>query len=270
MLAIISLLTVVIVSLLVVRVAAVALTLTGLSQQLARFQARSAFTGAGFTTAESEKVVHHPVRRRIIMLLMLMGNAGIVTAISSLILSFVGAEQADEWYEATWFRMTVLIVGLTALWYAAHSQWIDRWLQRVIRASLRRWTDLDVRDYARLLHLGGGYTVVELRVQEKDWMAGRDLAELRLSDEGVLVLGIQHTDGTYNGAPRGGTKVTAGDQVLLYGPQDVLVDLDERRAGAHGESAHRRAVAEQTRVESEAGLQADPDRERAETDEKSS
>ena len=84
MVAIISLLTVLVLSLLVVRVATVALTLTGLSKQLARFQARSAFTGSGFTTTESEKVVHHPVRRRIIMLLMLLGNAGIVTAMSSL------------------------------------------------------------------------------------------------------------------------------------------------------------------------------------------
>jgi hypothetical protein len=75
---IISLLVVLVLSLLVVRIATVALALTGLSQQLARFQARSAFTGSGFTTAESEKVVAHPVRRRIIMVLMLLGNAAII------------------------------------------------------------------------------------------------------------------------------------------------------------------------------------------------
>jgi len=38
---------------------------------------------------ESERVVNHPVRRRIIMLLMLTGNAGVVTAVSSLILTVV-------------------------------------------------------------------------------------------------------------------------------------------------------------------------------------
>jgi len=47
------------------------------------------FTGVGFTTSESEKVVSHPVRRRILLMLMLLGNAGIVTAVSSLIVSFV-------------------------------------------------------------------------------------------------------------------------------------------------------------------------------------
>ena len=64
MLALISLFVVVLASLLVTRVAAVMLTLTGLSAQSARFQARSAFSGAGFTTSESEAITNHPVRRR--------------------------------------------------------------------------------------------------------------------------------------------------------------------------------------------------------------
>ena len=64
-------------SLLVTHVATVALTLTGLSRQLAQIQARSAFSGVGFTTTEAEQVVNHPVRRRIIMLLMLLGNWGV-------------------------------------------------------------------------------------------------------------------------------------------------------------------------------------------------
>jgi len=34
-------------------------------------------------------VVNHPVRRKIVMLLILLGNAGLVTAVSSLILTFV-------------------------------------------------------------------------------------------------------------------------------------------------------------------------------------
>ncbi len=89
--AIVSLLVVILLSLLVTRVATIALTLTGLSEEVARFQARSAFTGCGFSTRESEQVVNHPVRRRIMLMLMLLGNAGIVTAVSSLVLAFVSA-----------------------------------------------------------------------------------------------------------------------------------------------------------------------------------
>jgi NhaP-type Na+/H+ or K+/H+ antiporter len=92
MLAILSLLVILSLSLLITRVATVALTYTGMSRESARFQARSAFTGTGFTTSESEKIVTHPVRRRIILLLMLFGNAGIVAVVTSLILTFVGEE----------------------------------------------------------------------------------------------------------------------------------------------------------------------------------
>jgi hypothetical protein len=74
---------------LVTRMAAMALALTGMSGEAARFQARSAFTGVGFTTREAEEIVWHPVRRRIVMLLMLLGNLGVGAVVATLMLSFI-------------------------------------------------------------------------------------------------------------------------------------------------------------------------------------
>ncbi len=54
MVALSSLIFVMFLSLIVVRIGAEALTLTGLSRQEAKFQARSAWTGTGFTTSEAE------------------------------------------------------------------------------------------------------------------------------------------------------------------------------------------------------------------------
>jgi Trk-type K+ transport system membrane component len=88
MFAVTALLLVLAISLLITRVATVILTASGMSRQSARFQARSAFTSAGFTTSESEHVVNHPLRRRVVATLMLLGNAGIVAAASSAILGF--------------------------------------------------------------------------------------------------------------------------------------------------------------------------------------
>jgi hypothetical protein len=102
MVALISVLVIVLLSLLVVRVATVALSLTGMSREAARFQARSALTGVGFTTSEAEDVVTHPVRRRIVGGLMLLGSAGLVTAVSSLILSFGGARCSRTGRSASW------------------------------------------------------------------------------------------------------------------------------------------------------------------------
>jgi hypothetical protein len=57
---------IVFVSFLIVRAGSTALTLTGLDQKRARFQALSAYSGTGFTTKETEAVVNHPQRRHII------------------------------------------------------------------------------------------------------------------------------------------------------------------------------------------------------------
>lgn len=239
--AIISLLVILVLSLLVTRVATVALTHTGLSRESARFQARSAFSGVGFTTSEAERVVQHPVRRRILMLLMLLGNAGIVTAVASLMLTFVNTGGPGDWLP----RILLLIAGLALLWMLATSRWVDQHLSRVISRALRRWTNLDVRDYAHLFRLVGEYGVTEIQVKSGDWMAGKPLSQLNLPDEGILVLGIQRADGTYTGAPTGRTPVHPDDTLILYGRSSLLAELDTRRAGLAGELAHHEAVAKQ-------------------------
>jgi hypothetical protein len=134
MLSIITLLMVLTLSIFLTRVATVALTHTGLSRESAKFQARSAFTGVGFTTSESEKVVNHPVRRRILLMLMLLGNAGIVTAVSTLIVSFVSIDRSDSFI----WLIVLLVAGLVALWSLASSRWVDRHLSNLISKVLKK------------------------------------------------------------------------------------------------------------------------------------
>jgi len=235
-----SLLVVLVLSLIITRFATIALTLTGMTRESARFQARSALTGAGFTTTESEKVVNHPVRRRVVMWLMLIGNGGLVIVAALLILILGGGgEQVGFWSYAG------LAVGLVALWFLATSQWVDRRMSQRIERLLQRYTDLDTRDYMALLRLHGDYTISELAVAENDWLAGRRLDELGLSREGVLVLGISRSDGTFLGAPRGDSLLNAGNVLLLYGRDAAIRALDDRGAGARGNRAHVQAVAEQ-------------------------
>jgi hypothetical protein len=238
--ALVTVLVIVCLSLLVTRVATMALTLTGMSTESARFQARSALTGVGFTTSEAETVVDHPVRRRIVMLLMLVGGAGIVTAIATLMLSFVGADRAE-----TLTRAGVLVGGLALLVVLSRNAVVDRWLSRAIARGLQRWTDLEARDYARLLHLGPDFAVHETAVREGDWLAGGELGELDVRAEGVVVLGIERAGGGYVGAPVRETAIRPGDTAILYGPQALLCRLDRRPAGPEGDADHERAVAEQ-------------------------
>ncbi|MBN2309143.1 MAG: TrkA C-terminal domain-containing protein [Candidatus Hydrogenedentes bacterium] len=245
---IVALLVVLTVGLLITRIATCALVFTGLSHDLARFQARSAFTGCGFTTREAERIAEHPVRRRIIMILMLMGNGTVVLAITSLIPVVVGLQDSAGEGSGLFYRVLWLALGLLVLWMVASSNWVDRQLFRIIGWALKRFTNLEVRDYVGLLHLSDGFAVNELEVLAGDWLVGKNLIELRLADEGIQVLGIRRADGEYVGTPTGRTYIRNADTVILYGRREHLAELDGRRADESGDRVHEERMEEQQRL----------------------
>lgn len=253
---ILSVLVIILLSMIVTRVATIALTLTGMSRQAARFQARSALTGAGFTTSESESIVNHPVRRRIVMTLMLIGSAGIVSVLAGVMLSFTLTTTAGQ----ASLTLVVLLGGVGGIFALMNVRPVDRALSRLIRRTLRRYTDLDVRDYAAILEIHGGYAVSELRVEPGDWLANQTLAELGLTHEGVLVLGVQRPDGNYVGAPTGATRIQPGDVLVLYGHNALIADLDKRPYGPDGQRRHDAAATEWPLTDDLAVDQDDPSR----------
>jgi uncharacterized protein with PhoU and TrkA domain len=113
---------------------------------------------------------------------------------------------------------------------------------------LCRHTSLDVTDYASLLRLAGDYRVSELEVRAEDWIEGCTLAELKLRDEGVMVLGLTRDDGRYVGTPGGTTKIRAGDVLVLYGREETIEWLDQRPKGEGGDRDHDQAVSENRAV----------------------
>jgi hypothetical protein len=237
-LGVLSLFLILTLSLLLTRIATVALVFTGLSRESARFQARSALTGVGFTTSEAEQVVAHPVRRRIIMLLMLLGNAGVVTVMATLIVTFLQAEGQGQVLN----KLVGILVGLLLFSFVARSAYLERRMSAAIAWALKRWTHLDARDYVNLLQLSNRYGVTELKVNDGDWLAGRSLADLELTAEGVLILGVYPRRGKYIGVPRGSTVIKPGDVLVVYGTTDCLNELNTRPRGAEGDEAHQRAT----------------------------
>jgi hypothetical protein len=234
---VILLLAVAAISLIITRVATIALTETGLARPTARFQARSALTGVGFTTTESEAVVAHPVRRRIIMALMLLGSVGLATGVAGILAGLLRAADAGD----VVVRGLLLVGGLLAIYATSLSQAVDRRLSRAIGRVLRRFTDLDTRDYAALLHVSGNYAVAELFAQPDGWLAGQTLGDLRLRDEGILVLGVIRADHSYLGVPDRTTRVEPNDTLVAYGDRRAIAALSARAPGAPGDDAHRRA-----------------------------
>lgn len=240
---IIASLTVLGLSMVVIRLATMALHLTGLSWDAASFQARSAFTGTGFTTGEAETIMGNPARRKIITWLMIARSAGFVSIIISLILSF-GSSGEDP---RRLLRLVWLMAGVCGLWFVARSRYIEIWMNRIMKKALGRWQELKIFDYTMLLNLSGEYSVRELRVRDNDWIAWKNLARCRLNQEGILVLGIHRDDGSYVGAPKGETTIYPGDTLVLYGRETSIDSLDRRASDSEGENAHDQAVNEQKR-----------------------
>lgn len=227
-------------ALLVMRVGAAALALTGVSSEVARFQAQSAFLGVGYTTRESEAMMGHPVRRRIVTALMFVGNAGIITGVSTVLLVLSAGSGPSSGVG----RVLALAGALAVFFGIARSRTVDRQLTRLVEWGLRRWTHLDTKDYVSLLRLAGDFSVIELEVQPTSWLADRTLAELDLRSEGVLVLGIERAGNRYIGVPRGPTRILPQDRLIVYGRGARLAALDGRRAGLDGDRAHAIAVEE--------------------------
>jgi hypothetical protein len=253
MIAIFSLFTVAILSLLVTRIAAMALMFTGLSRDAARFQARSAFTGVGYTTTETEMIMNHPVRRKIIMLLMLLGNIGIATVVATVIISLLSTASSKNWLR----NILLFIGGLGFLWLIAISHFVERNLNRIIAWGLKKWTRIEIRDYVAVLHLQNEFGVLEITVESNNWLANKTLIDAGLSREGVLILGIQRQGegGFYIGAPQGISRIHIGDVLVMYGTVERLEEIDRRRTGPEGDEAHQAAIeAHQAELKAQAEL----------------
>ena len=226
--------------LLIARVGAVLLLATGVSTEVAKFQAFSALTGVGFTTDEAATVITHPVRRRIILSLMLIGNAGFATIVASLTISFVTSDTSADVIG----RILFALLGVLSVAVLAKSQRLERGLSNGLSAAVARFTDLDVRDYHHLMQLTNDYAITELHISFGDWLADKKLVDLHLPDEGVLVLAVMRADGQFLGAPKGHTEIHPNDMLVLYGRADVIAELDGRPASFDGDRAHDQAVAD--------------------------
>ena len=232
MIPIIGLLILVAMSIIIIRIGPVALELTGLSSEVASFQAQSAFSGVGFTTMESEAIVGHPVRRRIIKTLILLGSAGVMTSIATLVLAFVG-----ETKYGFIFRIQALLVGLVIILLFARSKHIYKLMRVVITKVLGRYTRLRIYDYEQLFGLGEGYTIAKVMVKPDSSLNEKAIKDLKAELEEMLVLAVYRREGKRTqliGAPHGDVIIKAGDELICYAKEEVLdkkVFQKDKKAG---------------------------------------
>lgn len=199
------------VSFIIVRIGGFALQLTGIEPEVARFQALSAFSGTtGFTTREAERVVGHRTRRRIVTILIILGNAGTVTVIATLVASFTQVE-GYAWF---FIRLAIIVGGIVGLYQliirSNVGQRIVDWMQRPIVNRILRAAPVA----EEVFHVEKDWAISLVMIEGSSKSNGLSVADI--SREGdIEILGINRA-GTYLTRPDKEEKIAGGDRLLVY------------------------------------------------------
>jgi TrkA family protein len=205
------------ISLLIVRGGAIALMMTGMSFNKAKFQALSAFSGTGFTTREAERVVNNVRRRKIISWLMVMGNAGIVTVIVTATSSFSKVKGME-----VGLNVLILLVGLGLIVTITMHTPLVRFWEVFAQKRLARLKVFDEdTTIDELLHIAEGYGVVRIQILEDSSFIGQTLSEINAGLEHLFVLGIERGK-EWLPTPRTTRKPKEDDYLVIYGKLEDL------------------------------------------------
>ncbi len=218
MTSIIALVVITLISLLVVRVGATALMMTGLSWDTASFQSYSAFFGVGFTTSEAEMVVNHPVRRRIIRDLILAGNIGLTSALATIVVTLV--QHPDTIHPLLLMGSVTALIVL--MFYLFRVGWVRRAMDRSIRHTLESVGLVRALDYELLLRIQSGYCVSEIEVMADTPIVNQTLRETRPWDHGMVILAIKRDGETIPGLPGPTERLLVGDLLTVYGEESKM------------------------------------------------
>ena len=200
----------ILVSFIVVRIGGFALQLTGIEPEVARFQALSAFSGTGFTTREAERVVGNKTRRRIVTILIILGNAGTVTVIATLVASFTQVE-GYMWF---FIRLAIIVGGIFGLYQLIMRSNIGHripgWLQRpVINRILGETPAVE-----EIFRVEKDWAVSIVTIEESSDSIGLSVADITVEGD-VEILSIDR-GGTYLTRPDREEKIVEGDRLLVY------------------------------------------------------
>lgn len=211
---------VIIASLLVVWAGGIALTMTGMDEKKARFQALSAFTRTGFTTKEAELVTRNPRRRTIVTWLMILGNAGIITVIVTATSSLASTSSGPGMA----ISIAVLIAIIVLIYLVArHTPLVKIW-GRFVEKRLINSDFFEEGVSEDLLHLSEGYGMVKIFVTEGSPLIGRTLFEANTPENDFWVVGIERGK-DWISLPRSREKIEEKDRLIVYGNIDQLKSI---------------------------------------------
>ncbi|MBD3296811.1 MAG: potassium transporter TrkA [Candidatus Omnitrophica bacterium] len=215
---------VIIIFIFLVKIAAVALNLTGMDEKKAFFQALSAITGTGFTTRDSELIVNNEIRRRIIIVLMILGNAGLVSAITALTFSFVKGGFAP-----VLVNTGVILLSIVILIHLARRKGFMRKLTKKIQEKLIKSSSFTKRPVEEILRLAEGFGIAEVTLNETCADIGHTLFDSSFRQKEILILAIERGTRVIP-APHANDRLELNDTLICYGKLANIAKISRDRS----------------------------------------
>ncbi|MCJ7693105.1 MAG: hypothetical protein MUO22_06780 [Sedimentisphaerales bacterium] len=214
-------------SFIIVRIGAVAFQLTGLEWSLAKFQALSCFSGTGFTTKEAELITGDKRRRRIASVLMVLGNAGLVTMIATVASALNPENTLLGWlsesflpflplWSVQWVNLGIIIIALFVIYKMFTNKKFTQKLTSYLRKKILKKEFFKPVSFEELLLLTGGYGITRLEVLGGNPLIDKTLAGSELRKKDITILAILRGDNTIPN-PSADTKVQKSDELVLFG-----------------------------------------------------
>lgn len=222
---------VVIVAYFVVKIGAAAFELTGLTPEQANFQSVSAFTGTGFTTREAELVAAHKDRRKIASVLMILGSAGFVTLIATLVSTInmskpvipvlpVLKKFVPE-FIMPYVNLGIVLALLFLIYKIFHSSRLSGILMNKIQEQIVDKKLLQRARFEELLLNAKGYGISQIELTPENPLTGKTLSESRLRSHDILVLSVERDD-EHIANPAAATKLRLHDTLICFGRLDNI------------------------------------------------
>jgi len=204
---------------LVVEVMSILLKMTGLDLNKARFQIISVITHTGFTTRESELISQHPLRRRLISIIMLISYIAQVTLISALFTAL----NKDESQLINLFYLLLLLSIIIYILY--NSKFILKKLDWIVEKTLSNKVlkDIKKKSIDEVFKTSPGFGVYELIVDDKSLICGLELKDSRLKDKMIQVLKIDRGSSIID-FPSADSIIYAGDKLIVYGKISSIIN----------------------------------------------
>lgn len=225
---------VLIISYFVVKIGAAAFELTGLDPEQSHFQALSAFTGTGFTTKEAELVAMHRQRRKIVSVLMILGRAGFVTLIATLVTTinpetpgrhiFPFIDSHVPSYMIKYINLGIVLIILSVVYKVFHSSRLSALLMKKIQQKMIDKKLIQKVRFEELLLNAEGYGISQIEITDKNPLAGKSLSESKLKSHDMLVLSIDRSENhTVN--PTADFIIRPNDKLVCFGKLENIREV---------------------------------------------